>query len=325
MKKTRQAVVDLVRSWDGKSEADGSFKSIIDIYNSFPGTLPRGTRMKYSWAWCACTWSALAVSLKYTDIMPIEISCHYLILAAMKMGCWQENDAYVPKPGDAVIYDWEDSGAGDNIGYPDHVGTVIEVYEDAGYFVVEEGNYRNAVKKRTVSLNGRYIRGFITPKYDSETVENPGNSSGKDLNAVAHEVIAGKWGSGAARKEALAEHGYNYGEVQKLVNQILNGSAVVPQKKEQNQEQSVSKKVSATCVAKKFDKSYEGTYTTTANLYCRNDAGTNKKALCKIPIGTKVKCYGYYNMANGVKWLLIQFTLDGVRYTGFSSGVYLKK
>lgn len=325
MNKTRQAVVDLVRSWDGKNEADGSFKSIIDIYNSFTGTFPRGIKMKYSWAWCACTWSALAISLKYTDIMPIEISCYYLINAAKKMGVWQENDAYVPKPGDAVLYDWDDNGVGDNTGNPDHVGTVIEVYENAGYFVVEEGNYKNAVKKRTMSLNEKFIRGFITPKYDSDLVTVPENSSGKDLNTVAREVIAGKWGSGASRKEALTAHGYNYDEVRKQVNQILNGSAVVPQNKEQNQDQPVSKKVSATCSAKKFNKSYAGTYTTTANLYCRNDAGANKKALCQIPAGTKVKCYGYYNIANRVNWLLIQFTLDGVQYTGFSSSAYLKK
>lgn len=325
MKKARQAVVDLVRSWDGKNEADGSFKNIIDIYNSFTGTFPRGTKMHYSWAWCACTWSALAIYLKYTEIMPIEISCYYLIEAAKKMGIWQENDAYTPKPGDAVLYDWDDNGVSDNTGNPDHVGTVIEVYESAGYFVVEEGNYKNAVKKRTMSLNGKFIRGFITPKYDSDSVTAPVNSSGKDLNTVAREVIAGKWGSGTDRKGALTAHGYNYDEVQKAVNQILNGSAVIPQNKEQNQDQPVSKKVSATCSAKKFNKAYAGTYTTTENLYCRNDAGTNKKALCKIPTGTKVKCYGYYNMANGVNWLLIQFTLDGVQYTGFSSSAYLKK
>lgn len=50
---------------------------------------------------------------------------------------------------------------------------------------------------------------------------------------------------------------------------------------------------------------YAGEYKTTAVLYCRNDAGTNKKAICKIPAGTKVKCYGYYTMANGVKWLAL--------------------
>lgn len=38
---------------------------------------------------------------------------------------------------------------------------------------------------------------------------------------VAKEVIAGKWGNGAARKKALEDAGYNYTEVQKIVNQML--------------------------------------------------------------------------------------------------------
>lgn len=86
------------------------------------------------------------------------------------MGCWQENDAYVPSPGDAILYYWQDNGIGDNTGNPDHVGTVIEVNKESGYMVIEEGNYSNAVKKRTLSINGKFIRGFITPKYDDNTV-----------------------------------------------------------------------------------------------------------------------------------------------------------
>ena len=105
---SRQAVVDLVESWIGKNEADGSYKSIIDIYNSFTGAFPRGTKMAYGWAWCACTWSALAVALKYTAIMPIEISCYYLIERAKQMGVWEENDAHIPKLGEAVLYDWQE-------------------------------------------------------------------------------------------------------------------------------------------------------------------------------------------------------------------------
>ena len=56
IKYSRQKVVALARSWIGKNESDGSFKSIIDIYNSYEGTLPRGIKMQYDWAWCACTW-----------------------------------------------------------------------------------------------------------------------------------------------------------------------------------------------------------------------------------------------------------------------------
>lgn len=319
--KSRQAVVDLVRSWEGKNETDGSYKTIIDIYNSYGvENLPRKIKMEYSWPWCACTWSALAIHLGYTDIMPIEISCSRLISIAKDMGDWQENDAYVPKPGDGIIYDWDDSGKGEDTGDPEHIGTVIEVHEDDGYFVVMEGNYSNSVKKRTISINGRYIRGFITPKYDDNTISSPIQESGKDVETVAREVIAGTWGNGDARKKALTSAGYDYNEVQAKVNQILNGTADKP-----TTSTSTIKEVKATCAAKNFNKNLAGEYKTTCKLYCRNDAGTNKKALCLIPKGTKVKNYGYYNVSGGVKWLYIQFTLNGVKYTGFSSSKYLTK
>ena len=56
MAKSRQAVVNLVESWDGKKESNGSHKSIIDLYNEFfekicAGKFPRGIRMRYDWAW----------------------------------------------------------------------------------------------------------------------------------------------------------------------------------------------------------------------------------------------------------------------------------
>lgn len=315
--KSRQVVVDLISSWLGKNEADGSFKEIVDIYNSYTGKFPRGIKMEYSWSWCACTWSAVAIKLGYTDIMPIEISCGYLIEAAKKMGVWQENDAYIPKPGDAVLYDWQDVGKGDNVGWPDHVGIVTEVYESAGYFIVIEGNYKNAVKKRTVSINGKYIRGFITPKYTDELIV-PSESTSADIASIVREVIAGKWGSGEKRKTALVAAGYDYAVVQKQVNKILNENA-----KQQTATQKNT--VQATCVAKNYDKAIAGKYITTADLYCRNDAGTNKKALCLIPKGTEVQCFGYYNISGGIRWYLVQSTINSTEYIGFSSSRYLKK
>lgn len=318
MSYSRQNVVDTVCGWEGKNEADGSYKSIIDIYNTLPREqLPRGTKMLYEWAWCACTWSAIAVYLKYLAIMPIEISCYYIIEAAKKMGVWVENDAHVPDPGDAVLYDWDDTGKGDNTGNPDHIGTVIYVNKSAGYMVVMEGNYSNSVKKRTISLNGRYIRGFICPKYTSNAVSDLPQEGGKSVTTIAREVITGLWGNDPERAAALTAKGYNAKEVQAEVNRILNGSAAKPT--------TTTKEVTSTCYAQHKDASLAGTYVTTADLYCRNDAGTNKKALCLIPKGTEVKNYGYYNTSGGVKWLYIQFTLNGVKYTGFSSKTYLKK
>lgn len=321
---SRQKVVDLVKSWQGKNEADGSYKTIIDIYNSV-APFPRSTKMEYSWAWCACTWSALAKKLGYVPIMPVEISCYYIIEEAKKMGIWVENDAYVPSSGDAILYDWQDNGVGDNTGNPDHIGTVIEVYPSAGYMVVEEGNYSNAVKKRTISINGKFIRGFITPKYTDNTVSAPAQTAGKSVETVAREVIAGRWGNNPERKKALEAKGYNYEEVRDKVNEILNGSAVKPSTPSQPQTQPTYKKVTSTCCAHHFNKSIAGAYKTTDDLYMRNDAGSNKKALCIIPKGTTVQCYGYYNTFNGAKWYYIQVTIDGVQYTGFSHSGYLKR
>lgn len=211
----RNKVVDLARSWIGKNEKDGSYKTIIDIYNSYKGKFPRGIKMQYSWSWCACTWSALAIKLGYTDIMPIEISCGELIKRAKDMGIWKENDAYVPSPGDAVLYDWDDDGKGDNTGWPDHVGVVESVAKSANSFIVIEGNYQNSVKRRTMKINGKYIRGFITPKYDKVT------TSTKDLTKVAKDVIAGKYGNGKDRINNLKKAGYDYEAVQKEVNKLL--------------------------------------------------------------------------------------------------------
>lgn len=323
MKRSRFEVVKLAQSWIGKKESDGSHREIIDIYNSY-SPLPRNLKMQYDWAWCAATWSALAIKLGYTDIMPIEMSCGYLIDKAIEMGCWVENDDYIPKPGDAIPYDWQDSGNGDNVGWPDHVGVIEKVNAEAGYFVVIEGNYQDSVKRRTMSINGRYIRGFITPAYDCDWEEGPNRTSGKDLKTIAREVIAGDWANGEERKKLLSEYGYDPETVQKKVNQILNGDAyMAPEMPVPGQP--FSKRVSATCNAYYRDDSLADSWKTTANLYCRNDSGTNKKALCLIPKGTVVKNYGFFNLANGAKWLLVQVVLGDTLFTGFCHSGYLTR
>lgn len=302
-KRLRSEVVNLARSWVGKNEEDDSYKEIIDIYNSYSGDLPRGIKMLYDWAWCA-----LGISLGYTDIMPIEISCGELIKKAKELGCWKENDGYVPLPGDGLLYDWDDSG----------VGVIEYCNPEAGYMVVIEGNYANAVKRRTISINGKYIRGFITPMYDDNSVIYETNGSQKDIATIAREVISGLWGNGPQRKTALENSGYNYAEVQEKVNEILNGPA--------KRHPSVSTAaVTTTCYAKSNDLKLNGSYVTTADLYCRNDAGTNKKALCLVPKGLEVKNYGFYTEYKGVKWLLIKVKVNGIWYVGFSSSRYLKK
>ena len=57
------------------------------------------------------------------------------------------------------------------------------------------------------------------------------DTSSKNLNTIADEVIAGNWGNGEDRKNRLTQAGYNYSEVQALVNQKLNGNTSSSNKK----------------------------------------------------------------------------------------------
>lgn len=157
-------VVAQAQAWLGKNGKDGSHKEIIDVYNS-QRPLPRGYKVKYTDAWCATFVSAVAVKLGYTAIIPTECSCPKMIQLLKNIGAWVENDAYVPKGGDLLFYDFDDNGAGDNTGGTDHIGIVEKV--EGSTITVIEGNYSNSVKRRTIKVNGRYIRGYGVPKYDA--------------------------------------------------------------------------------------------------------------------------------------------------------------
>ena len=215
MGKYASVVVKQAQDWIGLNEYDGTHMEIINLYNS-QRLLPRGYKMTRKDSWCAATVSAIAIKNKYTDILPVECSCGEMVKKAITMGIWVENDGYTPSPGDIIMYDWGDSGKGDDKGWPDHVGIVERVAN--GKITVIEGNYANEMKRRLLDINGRYIRGFITPRYDLEEIPN---TDAKLLQEVAKEVIRGKWGNGQARKNRLEAAGYDYAEVQKIVNKLV--------------------------------------------------------------------------------------------------------
>lgn len=164
-KKYASKVVELAKSWIGKKESNGTHKSIIDIYNGHK-PLARGYKVKYTDEWCATTVSAIAIKLGYTDIIPTECGCGQMIELFKKLGSWVENENRTPKAGEVIFYDWQDSGKGDNKGWPDHVGIVEKVVN--GVITVIEGNYNQAVRRRTIKVNAKNIRGYGVPKYDAE-------------------------------------------------------------------------------------------------------------------------------------------------------------
>lgn len=169
----RESVVRAAQSWLGRKESDGSHKEIIDLYNSHK-PLARGYAVKYTDAWCAAFASAAAIQAGLTQIIPTECSCGEQIKLFQAMDAWVEDDAYIPSPGDYIYYDWQDSGVGDCTGAADHVGIVTAC--DGKTVTVIEGNKDHAVGYRTLAVDGRYIRGYGTPDYNSlATVAPAGN------------------------------------------------------------------------------------------------------------------------------------------------------
>ena len=173
----RAKVVSTAQSYIGCNESDGSHKKIIDIYNGHK-PLARGYAVKYTDAWCATFGSTVAILTGLTDIIPTECGCSGMIELFKKLGSWQERDDYIPKPGDYIFYDWQDGAnyaTTDNTGAPDHVGIVEKVVGNT--ITVIEGNYSNAVKRRTLEVNGRYIRGYGVPKYESKAATSNPNTA----------------------------------------------------------------------------------------------------------------------------------------------------
>lgn len=161
----RNKVVNIAVGWLGRKESNGSHRAIIDIYNAH---VPRaqGYKVSYTDAWCATFASAAFIKAGLTDIAPTECSCSRMIELYKKIGRWKESDSYVPSPGDLIMYDWNDNGVGDNTGTPEHVGIVTSV--SGSTIKVIEGNMSNAVGYRTMTANGRYIRGYCVPNFVSK-------------------------------------------------------------------------------------------------------------------------------------------------------------
>ena len=173
----RSDVVNKINSLSGSS----GHHWVVDTYNSIK-PLPRGYVLQYSNYWCAATVSAVFHSLGYDDLA--ECSCVMMVKKAKNLGIWEENDAYIPKEADVILYDWEDDGKGDNKGEPNHIGIVIEVNEAKKTFVVREGNKNNSLGNREMKINGKTIRGFITPNYEEE-YDMPQIKKGDKGKAVA--------------------------------------------------------------------------------------------------------------------------------------------
>ena len=187
----------------------------------------------YAGVYCSTYWYSNFVSKSVREKWPCWIAeystkCNY----SDSYGMWQNGLAYV-----------------DGLGWVDHDFCYVD------YPKAIKAAGRNGFKKPTVTtapkptlkdvtsiakevIAGKWSAGaerkakLVAAGYNYTAVQNKVNElmsgltkapdrKAEALNQVAKEVIAGKWGAGAARVQQLTKAGYNYAEVQTKVNELL--------------------------------------------------------------------------------------------------------
>lgn len=205
--RTAKDMINVMQSWEGKNEADGSFKEIIDLYNSVK-PLPRGYKLQYGDEWCAGTIAAAAIKSGCVDLIGRECSCSAYIEIFKRLGIWIEDGAITPLPGYLILYDWgECKQPNDNM--PDHIG-IVEAVRD-GVMSVLEGNKGEVVGRRVVNVGWGCIRGFASPHYDEKIVltKDEAKKIVQDATGFSNETISYiadfyRWGDKAINYLATA-------------------------------------------------------------------------------------------------------------------------
>lgn len=218
---TAQDVLNVMRSWVGYNEVNKKYLEILNVYNSHK-PLARGYAIKPSDEWCDACVSAAAIKAGAVDLIGTEVGVEKHVAIFKRKGIWIEDGTITPQPGDVIVFNWDDNTQ-PNDGNSDHIGYVESV--SGGKITTLEGNMGEKVGRRTIPVGYGYIRGFARPKYAASSGGNTPSNPAKSIDELAKEVLAGKWGNGNDRKNALANAGYNYSAVQARVNELVKGSS----------------------------------------------------------------------------------------------------
>lgn len=170
---TAQTILDIARSWLGCNEYDGSHKPIIDLYNSHT-PLARSYKVQYTDQWCDTCLSAMFIKADAVDLIGgTECGVEEHVKKFQAAGIWIEDGTITPQVGDIIVYNW-DTASQPNNGYSDHIG-IVEMVGAKGIVTIE-GNYHDAVSRRTIPVGYGYVRGYARPKYgmvDEIVIEEP--------------------------------------------------------------------------------------------------------------------------------------------------------
>lgn len=150
----RQKIVDIAYSQVGYKEGANNDTKYGDWYG-----LPNNP-------WCAMfvSWCANECGIS-TDIIPKFAGCTTGFNQMKEMGITTE-EHIIPKKGDLIFFDW------DNSGDCDHVGIVTD--SNSEYVDTIEGNHDDSVSEFRYPIDAEYIRGYARPQYKEDVEPTQG-------------------------------------------------------------------------------------------------------------------------------------------------------
>ena len=161
----RRQLISSAEAWLGTLEGSPEHHQLIDLYNA-QEVLPVSYLVTYEDNWCATFVTVVALQNDFEDIIPPECGCQRQIALFESIGCWQEDETYVPLPGDVIYFAQKESAIGDCTGWADHVGIVVGT--SGNYIKVIEGNNMDSVRYRYVHKSNNTIRGYGLPDYSGK-------------------------------------------------------------------------------------------------------------------------------------------------------------
>ena len=199
------------------------------------GTYVCQTKLKlgYITEWCAYSVSAIMQDCGFIGkyIRQIEGGAGTIPrFSDGKYGTWFRKGDKAPQAGDLIFFRY--GGSYTDKYHADHVG-IVESVSGNGITTLEgnvegrSGNWAatSTFKRKTRYLNDNSVYAFYCPNWKVDT--SSGSTVSKSIETIAKEVIAGKWGNGEARKNAITKAGYDYAKVQAKVNELLSKQTIV--------------------------------------------------------------------------------------------------
>ncbi len=157
MANTAAKLVNSAKNFIGYNEDDGSYKLLINTYNSLD-PLPVGYKLKYNDPWCAAGLTAIFILSGMRELAPAECGADRMYQKGAGGVCKEINNYSLALPGDIIFYDWNSDGLRDHVGIVENiVGSV---------FTVIECNYNNRVGRRVINKKSPTINGILRPKYE---------------------------------------------------------------------------------------------------------------------------------------------------------------